>query len=151
MAPSINGGVPGGPTLYCLIPTSFTMSLAPQAVTQFLVEAHHITTEATFIINSLHNAELPAVDALFISSMPSARSCYIWMIPTLYLKSSRNWFVHVDNLLIPLGKYLASPLPPPNANCAISSLTLQRLIELVPLISLTCCSSRSHLAGRFCN
>ncbi|KAI1790623.1 hypothetical protein LXA43DRAFT_890572 [Ganoderma leucocontextum] len=40
------------------------MSWAPQAVTQFLVEAHHITIEATFIINSLPNAELPAVERI---------------------------------------------------------------------------------------
>ena len=97
-------------------PASFTMSWAPQAVTQFLVEAHHITTEATFIINSLPNAELLAVERI-VHQLDATREILLHLEDPYSLPEELEELVaHVDGLLIPLEEYLASPPPPPNAN-----------------------------------
>ena len=92
------------------------MSLAPQAVTQFLVEAHHIPTEATLIINSLPNAELAVVERI-VHQLDAIREILLHLDDPYSLPEELEELVsHVDNLLIPLETYLASPPPPLNAN-----------------------------------
>ena len=85
-------------------------------IDQFYVEAHNICTEAVFIINSLPNAEILAVERI-LHQLDAIRDILLHLEDPFTLPSEQDELLdHLDSLIMPLEEFLAHPPPPANAN-----------------------------------
>ena len=89
---------------------------SPERVTQFYIECHHIVTEATFIIHSLPNAEIPAVERI-VHQLDAIRQILAHINDPLSEPAEIETLVGiVEDRLRPLEDFLANLPPPPNAH-----------------------------------
>ena len=97
-------------------PRSSSQTDNHDATHHFLMESHHIATEAQFIIDSLPNAENAAVEWIV---------CQLKAIHTILLslddvatsqEKSVQLVAYVNHLLTPLEAYLSTPPQPANLN-----------------------------------
>lgn len=86
------------------------------AIHHFFMESHRIATEAQFIIDSLPNADIDAVERI-IHQLEAIRTILLSLDdPNTSPDEAQQLIYFVSHLLTPLEKFLATPLPPANSN-----------------------------------
>ncbi|KAF7371591.1 Integrase catalytic domain-containing protein [Mycena venus] len=82
----------------------------------FLMEAHNICVQAQFIVDSLPNAEIPAVERSTHQLGAVRRVVAVIDDPAITEDIRETLIADVDKLLSPLEDFLANPPPPPGAS-----------------------------------
>jgi hypothetical protein len=95
---------------------SFDRTNSHDAAHHFFMESHRIATEAQFIIDSLPNAEIPAVERI-VRQLDSIRTILLSLNdPATTPDETEQLLQFVQYLLTPLKSFLATPPPPANSN-----------------------------------
>ena len=85
-------------------------------VHHFFLESHRIATEAQFVIDSLPNADIPAVERA-VRQLDSIRSILLSLNDPATTPDETEQLLHfVHYLLTPLEAFLANPPPPAHTN-----------------------------------
>lgn len=83
---------------------------------QFFIESHRIATEAQFIIDSLPNADIPAVERI-LGQLNALLSIFISIDdPYSTLDERENLVLLTQHLIQPLQTFLDTPPPPAHTN-----------------------------------
>lgn len=84
------------------------------SVHRFLMESHKITIEAQFIIDSLPNAETPAVERI-VHQLGAIQTLLSNLNDPWTSEARRTTLIdHTNSLLLPLEHFLNNPPPPPS-------------------------------------